>query len=116
MAIGDAAVAAGMAIVNGATTPANTLDTEINLTRDYVAVVKTSKQDKPPAGVSFARREPGSAHNIGFYTDAASTLFFRPDAAVAAYDRRVITQQELDLALDAIAQLHDRVTTLEARL
>jgi hypothetical protein len=37
MAIGDAALAAGMDIVNGATTPANTIDTEENKTRDYIA-------------------------------------------------------------------------------
>ena len=37
MAIGDDAVAAGMANINGATTAANTLDTEVMLTRDYLA-------------------------------------------------------------------------------
>ena len=37
MATGDAAAAAGMAVVNGATTDAKTIDTEINLTRDYIA-------------------------------------------------------------------------------
>ncbi|GAA3948962.1 hypothetical protein [Microbacterium soli] len=37
MAIGDAAVAAGMPIVDGATTEARTLDTEINRTRDLIA-------------------------------------------------------------------------------
>lgn len=36
MATGDAAAAAGMAIMTGAE-PANTLDTEVNLTRDYIA-------------------------------------------------------------------------------
>jgi len=36
MAIGDDAIAAGMDVVEG-TTPANTLDTEITLTRDYIA-------------------------------------------------------------------------------
>lgn len=36
MAVGDDAVAAGMALVAG-TSMANTLDTEDNLTRDYVA-------------------------------------------------------------------------------
>jgi hypothetical protein len=45
MAIGDDAIAAGMANVNGATTPANTLDAEIMLTRDYLA------QGKLGAGV-----------------------------------------------------------------
>lgn len=40
MAIGDDAIAAGMANVNGATTPANTIDTEIMLTRDYIAPAK----------------------------------------------------------------------------
>lgn len=37
MAVGDDAIAAGMANVNGATTAANTLDTEVMLTRDYIA-------------------------------------------------------------------------------
>jgi hypothetical protein len=37
MAIGDDALAAGMALVNGASVQANTIDTEINRTRDYVA-------------------------------------------------------------------------------
>ncbi|KZE91174.1 tail fiber domain-containing protein [Microbacterium sp. TNHR37B] len=37
MAIGDAAAAAGMAVVDGATTQANTIDTLINQTRDYLA-------------------------------------------------------------------------------
>lgn len=36
MAIGDAAVLAGMAILTGSE-PANTIDTEINKTRDYIA-------------------------------------------------------------------------------
>lgn len=36
MAVGDAAVAAGMPLVDGATTPANTIDTEINRTRDFI--------------------------------------------------------------------------------
>lgn len=37
MAIGDAAAAAGMNIVDGATTEARNIDTEINRTRDYIA-------------------------------------------------------------------------------
>ena len=37
MATGDDALAAGMDIVNGATTPANTIDDEINKSRDYIA-------------------------------------------------------------------------------
>lgn len=37
MAIGDAALAAGMDLVNGASTQANTIDDEINKTRDYIA-------------------------------------------------------------------------------
>ncbi|MDY0827539.1 tail fiber domain-containing protein [Microbacterium sp. BG28] len=37
MAIGDDAVAAGMQLVNGATTPAREIDDEINRTRDYIA-------------------------------------------------------------------------------
>lgn len=37
MAIGDAAAAAGMSIVDGATTEARTIDDEINRSRDYIA-------------------------------------------------------------------------------
>lgn len=37
MAIGDAAAAAGMPVVDGATTPAKDIDTEINRTRDFLA-------------------------------------------------------------------------------
>lgn len=37
MATGDDAAAAGMAVVDGAVTQANTIDTEINKTRDYIA-------------------------------------------------------------------------------
>lgn len=40
MAAGDAATAAGYDTVSG-TTPANTIDTEINKTRDYIAAQKT---------------------------------------------------------------------------
>ncbi|MDR7113878.1 hypothetical protein J2X03_003780 [Microbacterium trichothecenolyticum] len=113
MAIGDAAVAAGMALVNAATTLANLIAEEINRTRDYIATERTQrmvaddgKVDKPTDGGLMARREPGSVHNIGFYTDVASALYFRPDATTATYDRKVITQAEFD-ALAA------RVTALE---
>lgn len=106
MAIGDAAAGKDMDLVNGATTPANTIDTEINKTRDYIAyqidarnTALLKKVDKPLDGGLMARREPGSVHSIGFYTDNASTLFFRPDATTGTYDRKVITQQELDAAL-----------------
>lgn len=37
MPTGDAAAAAGMALVDGTTVDAQTIDTEINLTRDYIA-------------------------------------------------------------------------------
>lgn len=44
MATGDDAVAAGMALVVG-TSMANTLDTEDNLTRDYVARYAARNRD-----------------------------------------------------------------------
>lgn len=46
MAIGDAAAAAGMNIVDGATTEARTIDTEINRTRDYLAETRTELDTK----------------------------------------------------------------------
>lgn len=47
MAIGDAATAAGFPLVDGATTPANTIDDEINRTRDLLAE-RTSNMDFAP--------------------------------------------------------------------
>ena len=75
MAIGDDAAAAGMALVNGALVPARDIDDEINRTRDYIAneraartAADAQKVTLPADGGLMARREPGSVHNIGFYT------------------------------------------------
>ena len=98
MAIGDDAAAAGMALVNGALVPARDIDDEINRTRDYIAneraartAADAQKVTLPADGGLMARREPGSVHNIGFYTTLDAALFFRPDATTGEFDRRVLT-------------------------
>lgn len=102
MAIGDDAVAAGMPLVNGATVKARDIDDEINRTRDFVAQERSAritadggKVDKFSDGAGIARREPGSAHSIGFYTVSDSTLYFRPEPSTGDYDRRVAMYNEL---------------------
>lgn len=102
MAIGDDAVAAGMPLVNGAVVKARAIDDEINRTRDFVAQERTArinadsgKADKFSDGAGFARREPGSAHEIGFYTTGDSTLYFRPVPTTADYDRRIASYSDI---------------------
>lgn len=101
MANGDDAIAGGLDVVPATADRRNGYD-EINKTRDYVARVNTAriaadntKVDKPSDGASMARREPGSAHVIGFYTTGDSTLYFRPEPSTAIYDRRVAMYNEL---------------------
>ncbi|MDQ1169594.1 hypothetical protein QE392_001398 [Microbacterium proteolyticum] len=101
MATGDDAIAAGMDVVPG-TADRRSGYLEINKTRDYVAQERTArttalnnKYDKPGDGAGLARREPGSAHEIGFYTVQDSSLYFRPDPTTAVFDRQVTTSKEL---------------------
>lgn len=101
MAVGDDALSENIPIINGATTLAKDIDREINATRDYVAqeikarrTQDNGKADKFADGAGFARREPGSAHEVGFYTAQNSDLYFRPDPSTANFDRKVITAQE----------------------
>ena len=105
---GDLAVAAGW-YTNDGTGPASDLDAWINYALDRIAAERTNriaadalKVDKPADGASMARREPGSAHNIGFYTVGTAALYFRPEPTTAVYDRLVITQNDLDAALAAL--------------
>ena len=102
MTNGDDAIAAGMDVVFGTHDRRLGYD-EINKSRDYIARERTArltqasgKVDKPADGGLMARREPGSVHSIGFYTDVDSTLFFRPVAGSGTYDRRVAMHSELD--------------------
>lgn len=102
MAIGDAAVAAGMDLVNGATTQASDIDEELNRTRDFIAdyfnfaVYQLGfKYDKPTDGAGLARIEPGSVHPVGFYTVANADLYFRPDPTTNTYDRQVVFFKDL---------------------
>lgn len=76
MAIGDSAAAAGMSLVDGVTTPANTIDDEINRTRDYIAT-GTGATVAAAAGKVVKRDAAGRAQ---FATPAAAQ-----DAATKAY-------------------------------
>lgn len=123
MAIGDDAAAAGMELVpsSGATGSAGRVRQgwqQINKTRDYIAqfinTLRTQmntalggKIDKPSDGALMARREPGSAHSIGFYTQPSAELWYRPDPTTATYDRKVITQNDLDSAVSGKASTGD---------
>lgn len=62
MAIGDAAAAAGYDIVPG-TTPANTIDTEINKTRDYVATKTPPDASTTVKGVVYLAPVPYVSSN-----------------------------------------------------
>lgn len=108
MAIGDKALAAGFPIVDGnAPNSAPQIDDYINTTRDLLADEQTSRKtgddkklDKPTDGAQMARREPGSAHSIGFYTTSDSSLWFRPVSTTSQFDRRLISQGEVDAAVN----------------
>jgi hypothetical protein len=102
MEIGDDAIAAGMDIVLGTDDRRNGYE-EINKTRDYVAGVINSKVDKPGDGALMARREPGSAHSIGFYTTSDAELWFRPEPSTSAFDRRMARAAEVEGLDDEIA-------------
>ena len=67
MAVGDAALAAGFAIVNGATDLIKDGDTEINRTRDYLAGIKGQiKADWAIAdGGTGANTVPAARTNLG---------------------------------------------------
>lgn len=102
MANGDDAIAAGMDVVFGTADRREGYD-EINKTRDYVARERSERRSL------MARREPGSAHSVGFYTDADSTLYFRPVPGTGVYDRRVAMHSELDTG-DKVNKAGDTMT------
>lgn len=122
MANGDAAAAKGMTVVAG-TDPRKMGYDEINKSRDYIAkeiddrtTADGKKVDKPTDGSTFARVEPGSSHVVGFYTLSDSTLYFRPNASTAQYDRKVMTSKEFPGSGRDFAELQDLVTELLARV
>jgi len=46
-------------------------------------------------GAQPARREPGSVHSIGFFTDTDANLYFRPEPSTGAFDQRMARYSEL---------------------
>lgn len=77
MATGDAATAAGMSIMTG-NEPANTLDTEINLTRDYIAqrtatVTPIAKGGTGATTAAAARAALGAAASVHTHTKSQVT-------------------------------------------
>lgn len=72
MAVGDDAVAAGYAIVDGSVVLVKDVDVEINRTRDYVAQVKaTIPVGKPAyrtaAGISYGTADPSGGADGDIY-------------------------------------------------
>lgn len=72
MAVGDDAVAAGFAIVDGSTTLVKDVDLEINRTRDYVANVKTTVPTsktayRTAAGISSGTADPSGGADGDIY-------------------------------------------------
>jgi hypothetical protein len=92
---------------------ANTLDTLINVVKDDLATRTRNKMPAFTDGATAARREPGSAHSVGFYTDGSSTLYFRPEPATPVYDYRLARYSEVTAI---VAELHDAVAALKARI
>lgn len=93
MAIGDDAAAAGMLLVDGATTNANTIDTEFNRTRDYIAqgmgatdAATPSKVVKRDAAGRFKAADPSAGADVATksYADALGT----PSNVVSTIVRR----------------------------
>lgn len=70
MAIGDAAVTAGMDVVSG-TVPANTLDTEINKTRDYIAERTNAVQPVAKGGTGGTTPD-AAVQNLGAVKSTSS--------------------------------------------
>ena len=101
MATGDAATAAGMSIMTG-NEPANTLDTEINLTRDYIAQ-RTSTVTPIAKGGTGATSAAAARANLG----AAATGHSHSKADVKDLQRDLnylaSTQENLQRDLNYLA-------------
>lgn len=91
MAIGDDAAAAGMSLVDGATTNANTIDTEFNRTRDYIAqgmgatdAATPTKVVKRDAAGRFKAADPSAGADVATksYADALGTSSDVPNTIV----------------------------------
>lgn len=81
MATGDAAASAGMDLVNGST-PANTIHTEINKTRDYIAQ-KTNAVTPISAGGTGGKTAIQAAENLSVYQKSVvDAAFAQRDAAI----------------------------------
>lgn len=103
MATGDDAANAGMAVLNG-TEPANTLDTEINLTRDYIAqrtadVVpiakggtgKTTAQEAREAlGVILTATSGDAGGKVPIYTAAGQLATAAPSSSGHAANKSYV--------------------------
>lgn len=84
MAIGDAAAAAGMNIVDGATTEARTIDDEINRTRDYIATGAGATTGNNANKV--VKRDPDGRvrFSTGIEADQGATKWYVDQAEAAA--------------------------------
>lgn len=77
MATGDDAIAAGMDVVDGATTLASTVDTEINKTRDYIAQ-RTSTVTPVSKGGTGATSAGAARTNLGLGSAATKDATTSP--------------------------------------
>lgn len=138
MATGDDALAAGMPLVNGATAPANTLDTITNETRDYIAqgklkdgVITPAKLSATPVpiakggtgGTTAADARAGLSAveslngKIGLRWDSATLSYYpRVNGNEAAYLLRVDQGDARYVRRAAVAQLLEQIRLLTARV
>lgn len=97
MAIGDDALAAGMELVAGVKM-ANTLDTEVNLTRDYIA--QRTNAIQPVAKGGTGAEDPAAARaNLGASNRASTTVI---GSAVGAAGHGLVAVDETTLALKRV--------------
>ncbi len=96
MAIGDDAAAAGMDLVAG-TTAANTLDTEVNKTRDYIAQ-RTNAVQPVNKGGTGATNASAARTNLGA-ASASDTAAAAAAAAAAQTDATKARTGDLDIAV-----------------
>lgn len=140
MAIGDDAIAAGMPTVNGAVTPANTIDTLITETRDFIAQGKLKDGALAPTKlqtVTVAKGGTGgttaplaranllavgySGGVVNIRWDQPSLSFYPSiNGAETAYllrvdqgDARYVRRVVLEAVLEKISELEARIEALE---